>query len=50
MITHKNKSVSQHQFSLIPDADIPRSQFKRQSAHKTTFDAGYLVPIYGAIS
>jgi hypothetical protein len=42
----KNKSVSTHQFSMIPRADIPRSSFKRETAHKTTFDSGYLVPIY----
>lgn len=43
---HKNKSVSTHKFSMIPRADIPRSQFAIQTTHKTTFDAGYLVPIY----
>ena len=43
---HRNKSVSTHQFSMIPRADIPRSSFQIQTAHKTTFDAGYLVPIY----
>ena len=43
---HKNKSVSAHQFAMIPRADIPRSSFQIQTAHKTTFDAGYLVPVY----
>lgn len=43
---HRNRSVSTHQFAMIPRADIPRSRFRRQTAHKTTFDAGYLVPIY----
>lgn len=42
----RNKSVSTHQFAMIPKADIPRSSFNTQYAHKTTFDAGYLVPIY----
>ena len=42
----RNKSVSTHQFSMIPRADIPRSSFNIQTSHKTTFDAGYLVPIY----
>lgn len=42
----RNKSVSVHQFAMIPRADIPRSSFRRQTAHKTTFDAGYLIPIY----
>ena len=41
-----NKSVSVHQFSMIPKADIPRSSFNRQSSYKTTFDAGYLIPVY----
>jgi hypothetical protein len=31
---------------MIPKADIPRSKFDCQSTHKTTFDAGYLVPVY----
>lgn len=43
---HKNKSVSTHQFSMIPRADIPRSSFQIQTAHKTTFDGGYLIPVY----
>jgi len=43
---HRNKSVSVHQFAMIPKSDIPRSAFRRQSTHKTSFNAGYLVPIY----
>lgn len=43
---HRNKSVSTHQFTMIPKAEIPRSQFNTEYAHKTTFDSGYLVPIY----
>ena len=43
---HRNQSVNLHQFTMIPKADIPRSKFDCQSTHKTTFDAGYLVPIY----
>ena len=43
---HRNKSVNLHQFAMIPKADIPRSQFKIQKTHKTTFDAGFLVPVY----
>ena len=31
---------------MVPKADIPRSAFNRQSTHKTTFDAGYLVPVF----
>jgi len=43
---HRNQSVSTHQFAMVPKADIPRSSFNIQTAHKTTFDAGYLVPVY----
>ena len=43
---YRNKSVDVHQFTMIPKADIPRSSFDCQSTHKTTFDAGYLVPVY----
>lgn len=35
-----------HQFSLVPRAEIPRSSFDRSHGVKTTFDAGYLVPVY----
>ena len=43
---HRNKSVSVHQFAMVPRADVPRSQFRMQKGLKTTFDAGYLVPIF----
>ncbi len=43
---HRNRSVDPHQFAMIPKADIPRASFTRQFTHKTTFDAGYLIPIY----
>lgn len=43
---HRNRSVNVHQFSMVPRADIPRSGFRIESAYKTTFDSGYLVPIY----
>lgn len=42
----RNKSVDVHQFAMIPRADIPRSTFKIETMHKTTFDAGFLIPIY----
>ena len=35
-----------HQFSQIPNAEIPRSSFDRSHGVKTTFDAGFLVPFY----
>jgi len=40
------KSVMSHSFSQVPRADIPRSQFNRSCGYKTTFDAGYLVPVF----
>ena len=40
------KSVMQHQFSQVPRADIPRSVFNRTHGYKTTFDSGYLVPVF----
>ncbi len=40
------RSVMKHQFSRIPQANIPRSVFNRTHAHKTTFDAGWLIPFY----
>lgn len=39
-------SVDVHQFAMVPRADIPRSSFRIQTGYKTTFDAGYLVPVY----
>lgn len=41
-----NRSVQVHQFAIAPRAEIPRSAFRMEHAHKTTFDAGYLIPIY----
>jgi len=40
------KSVMQHSFARVPSANIPRSSFDRSCGHKTTFDAGLLVPIF----
>lgn len=31
---------------MVPRADIPRSSFKAEKTHKTTFDSGWLVPVY----
>jgi len=39
-------SVMNHNFSQVPKAQIPRSQFNRSHGLKTTFDAGWLIPIY----
>ena len=40
------RSKTQHLFSQIPSTNIQRSVFDRSHTHKTTFDAGYLVPFY----
>jgi len=42
----RNKSVSAHQFAMTPRPDIPRASFNIDFTHKTTFDAGYLVPVF----
>lgn len=39
-------SVMQHSFSQVPKAEIPRSSFDRSHGYKTTFDAGWLVPVF----
>lgn len=43
---HRNQSVDVHRFAMVPRADIPRSTFAIQSTHKTTFNAGLLIPLY----
>lgn len=43
---HKNQSVNAHSFAMIPKPDVPRSAFVVEKTHKTTIDAGYLVPMY----
>ena len=40
------QSVMAHTFSQAPTADIPRSNFNRSHGYKTTFDAGYLIPVF----
>lgn len=42
----KNRSVMTHQFSQVPKAEIPRSSFDRSHGHKTTFDSGFLIPVF----
>ena len=42
----KLQSTMSHAFSQVPSADIPRSSFDRSCGHKTTFDAGLLIPVY----
>ena len=35
-----------HKFSEVPKVNLPRSVFDRSHGHKTTFDAGILIPFY----
>jgi len=41
-----SSSRSGHDFSKVPKAEIQRSTFQRDSGHKTTFNAGYLIPVF----
>lgn len=36
----------QHSFAQVPPPNMQRSVFDRSHEHKTTFDAGYLIPFY----
>ena len=40
------KSVMKHQFSDLPNVEVPRSTFNRSCGVKTTFDAGDIIPVY----
>jgi hypothetical protein len=40
------KSPNQAHFAKAPQAEIQRSQFNRSCGLKTTFDSGYLVPVF----
>ena len=35
-----------HDFSVVPKAEIPRSNFRRDCDYKTTMSSGYLYPIF----
>lgn len=37
---------AQHSFSQVPSVNIGRSVLDRSHGHKTTFDAGFLVPVF----
>ena len=38
--------TAQQHFSMVPSAEVERSRFDRSHAHKTTFDAGKLIPVF----
>ncbi len=42
----KSVTAAQHRFSEIPKVEIQRSQFDRSCGLKTTFDSGFLIPIF----
>src|SRR5688572_3852164 len=42
---YRNRTATTHQFAMVPRTDVPRSSFTMRRTHKSTFDAGYLVPI-----
>lgn len=44
--TGKHRSVDANRFAMVPRNDVPRSAFDVSYMHKTTFDAGNLIPIY----
>ena len=46
MGTKRSTTGGQHSFAQIPRADIPRSSLDRSCGIKTTFDSGFLVPIF----
>lgn len=39
-------SVMGHSFAQVPQAHIQRSQFDRSRGYKTSFDSGYLIPVF----
>lgn len=42
----KNRLSTDYSFANVPGPDIQRSSFDRSHGHKTTFDAGLLIPIF----
>lgn len=46
VVVFRNKSVKTDHFAMIPRADIPRATFPVETAHKSTFNAGFLIPVY----
>ena len=42
----RNRSVDVHRFAMVPSSDIPRSSFLIEKSYKSTFDAGYLIPVF----
>lgn len=45
-MSFRNKSARTDQFAMVPMPHIERSSMRVQQRHLTTFDSGFLVPIY----
>lgn len=45
-VAFRNRSVSQSRFAMVPRAEIPRSAFRIEHTHKTTFNLSRLIPVY----
>lgn len=45
-LNRKLPQVDPSNFAMVPRNDVPRSTFRVQHAHKSTYDAGFLVPFY----
>lgn len=46
MLNRNLPPVSTEHFSMVPRSDVPRSTFKTQHRHLTTFQTGLLIPIH----
>ena len=45
-VAPRRPSVMSHQFAQVPSANIQRSSFNRSHGYKSTFDSGFLVPVF----
>lgn len=45
-LAQRTRRVDPSRFSMVPRADIPRSQFRTTATYKTTLNAGVVVPVY----
>ncbi|AXL14742.1 major capsid protein [Microviridae sp.] len=46
MGTGRSVNANQYSFARVPGGDVERSTFNRSHGRKSTFDAGWLVPVY----
>jgi len=44
-MAYRNKTANQHNFAIVPRADIPRSKFTMRQTRKQAFNASDLIPI-----